>query len=56
MINAGNRIFVSNASAFEAVWLDEGLAHTAEDANGRVVKGFSDFQTLSDADLFPGNP
>jgi hypothetical protein len=51
MINAGNRI-LSNAPAFEAVWLDEGLAHTAEDANGRVVRGFTDFQTLADADLF----
>jgi hypothetical protein len=51
MINAGNR-FLGKAPAFESVWLDEGLAHTAEDANGRVVRGFSDFQTLSDADLF----
>lgn len=51
MINAGNRI-LSNAPAFESVWLDEGLAHTAEDANGRVVRNFSDFQTLTDADLF----
>lgn len=51
MINAGNRV-LSNASAFESVWLDEGLAHTAEDAVGRAVRGFSDFQTLTDADLF----
>jgi hypothetical protein len=51
MINAGNRIR-SNAPAFESVWLDEGLAHTAEDAVGRAVRGFGDFQTLSDADLF----
>jgi hypothetical protein len=51
MINAGNRI-LSGASAFESVWLDEGLAHTAEDAVGRVVRGFTDFQTLADADLF----
>jgi len=56
MINAGNRI-KSGASAFESVWLDEGLAHAAEDAVGRVVDGFSDFQTLSDADIFQsGNP
>ena len=51
MINAGNRI-LSGASAFESVWLDEGLAHTAEDAVGRAVRGFTDFQTLADADLF----
>jgi len=56
MINAGNRI-QNNAPAFESVWLDEGLAHTAEDAVGRAVRGFGDFQTLSDADLFVGtNP
>lgn len=52
MINAGNR-FLKNAPAFESVWLDEGLAHTAEDAVGRVVKGFGDFQTLTDALLYP---
>jgi hypothetical protein len=51
MINAGNRI-LSKAPSLETVWLDEGLAHTAEDANGRVVRGFTDFQTLSDGDLF----
>lgn len=51
MINAGNRV-VSRASAFESAWLDEGLAHEAEEAVGRAVRGFSDFQTLTDADLF----
>jgi len=51
MINAGNRV-VSGASAFESVWLDEGLAHFAEDAVGRAVRGFGDLQTLSDGDLF----
>lgn len=55
MINAGNRI-QSNAPAFEVTWLDEGLAHTAEDAVGRAVRGFGDFQTLADGDLFvPGD-
>ncbi|MBA3646530.1 MAG: hypothetical protein H0W63_10160 [Gemmatimonadaceae bacterium] len=52
MINAGNRV-LSNASAFESVWLDEGLAHSAEDAVGRAVRGFGDFQTLTDTDVFP---
>ncbi len=38
MINAGHRVTNPAASAigFEATWLDEGLAHTAEDAVGRV--------------------
>ncbi len=52
MINAGNRV-LSSAPTFETVWLDEGLAHIAEDAVGRAVRGFSDFQTLTDTDLFP---
>ena len=52
MINAGNRLLVTKAPAFESVWLDEGLAHLAEEFVGRVVRGFGDFQTLSDADLF----
>lgn len=52
MINAGVRI-TNNSPAFESVWLDEGLAHTAEDAVGRVVKGFGDFTTLTDPLLYP---
>jgi hypothetical protein len=31
LINAGRRIYVNNASAFEETWLDEGLAHSAEE-------------------------
>ena len=52
MINAGNR-FVNNANAFEATWLDEGLAHFAEDAVGRAQRGFGDLQTLTFSDLLP---
>jgi hypothetical protein len=51
MINAGNRI-LNGASSFEAVWLDEGLAHFAEEVNGRNERGFGDLQTLSDGDVF----
>jgi hypothetical protein len=46
MINAGGR-FVGNADAFEATWLDEGLAHFAEDAVGRAAAGFADLQKIT---------
>jgi len=55
MINAGNR-FVNNASAFEATWLDEGLAHFAEDAVGRASRGFGDLETLDFNKLLPCSP
>lgn len=31
LINAGRRLYVNSASGFEEVWLDEGLAHIAEE-------------------------
>ena len=31
LINAGRRIYVNNASAYEEVWLNEGLSHIAEE-------------------------
>ncbi|HET7233339.1 MAG TPA: Ig-like domain-containing protein [Longimicrobium sp.] len=31
MINAGRRLYVNSAPGFEQVWLDEGLAHVAEE-------------------------
>jgi hypothetical protein len=53
MINAGNRYFNPNATAFEDNWLDESLAHIAEEAVGRVSRGFTDLQTLTMADMLP---
>jgi hypothetical protein len=55
MINAGNRFVNPNANAFEATWLDEGLAHFAEDAVGRVQRGFGDLESLDFAKLVPCN-
>ena len=55
MINAGNRFENPAVSSFEATWLDEGLAHFAEDAVGRVSGGFGDLQTLSFSDVLPCN-
>src|SRR5205823_6243099 len=31
LINAGRRLYVNNADAFESVWLNEGLSHIAEE-------------------------
>ena len=53
MINAGNRFLDQDQCCFEAVWLDEGLSHLAEDAVGRVSRGFGDLQTLTLQDLLP---
>jgi len=53
MINAGNRYIDPTVQAFEATWLDEALAHFAEDAVGRTQRGFTDLQALTLADLAP---
>jgi len=53
MINAGNRFFNPAATAFEDNWLDESLAHIAEEAVGRVSRGFGDIQTLTMQDMLP---
>jgi hypothetical protein len=55
MINAGNRYKNPAVSNFESTWLDEGLAHFAEDAVGRVQRGFTDLQTLTFGDILPCN-
>ena len=55
MINAGNRFVNPAVSAFEASWLDEALAHLAEDAVGRVQRGFRDLETLDFPKLVPCN-
>jgi hypothetical protein len=53
MINAGNHYFNPAATAFEDNWLDESLAHIAEEAVGRVSRGFGDLQTLTMQDMLP---
>ena len=55
MINAGRRFENDLVQAFEAPWLDEALAHVAEDAVGRVSRGFTDLQTLNFNDVLPCN-
>jgi len=53
MINAGNRYLDPAVTEFESTWLDEALAHVAEDAVGRVQRSFTDLQTLTLNDLRP---
>ena len=53
MINAGNRFENPLANSFESTWLDEALAHFAEDAVGRVARGFGDLQGLTFNDVLP---
>ena len=53
MINAGNRYLNPAVTNFEARWLDEALAHFAEDAVGRVQRRFTDLQTLTLTQLVP---
>ena len=53
MINSGNRYVNPAVKAFEVSWLDEALAHFAEDAVGRTQRGFTDLQTLTLGDLLP---
>jgi hypothetical protein len=55
MINAGRRFQNPAVSNFESTWLDEALAHVAEDAVGRVARGFSDLETLNFNALLPCN-
>jgi hypothetical protein len=51
MINQGIRQFNQGADPFEVDWLNEGLSHFAEEAVGRAARGFSDFQSLTGADV-----
>jgi hypothetical protein len=55
MINAGRRFQNPAVSSFESSWLDEALAHLAEDAVGRASRRFTDLQTLAFNDLLPCN-
>jgi hypothetical protein len=56
MINAGNRFQNPAVKRFESTWLDEALAHFAEDAVGRVQRGFGDLQTLDHNSILPCSP
>jgi hypothetical protein len=46
LINASRRIFVNNADQFEVPWLDEGLAHVAEELIFYEVSGLRPRQNI----------
>ena len=51
MINSGNRYISPVVENFEATWLDEGLAHFAEEAVGRAKAGFADNYSVGYSDI-----
>lgn len=51
LINASRRIYVNNADTFEESWLDEGLAHSAEELNFYAASGLTPRQNLDLAKL-----
>jgi hypothetical protein len=51
MINGSERFRSPVTEEFESVWLDEGLAHFAEDLNGRKLLGLSETGNYTDAQL-----
>lgn len=52
MLNAGSRLNNPAVREFEDVWLDEGLAHMAEEIVGRRKLGVGDLQELTHAQIF----
>jgi hypothetical protein len=51
MINGSERIKSPSTNEFEATWLDEGLAHYAEDLNGRALRNFTETGNYTDAQM-----
>jgi hypothetical protein len=53
MINQSVRQYNPQVKAFETAWLNEGMSHFAEEAVGRAVRSFGDFQSLRQSDINP---
>jgi hypothetical protein len=51
LINASRRLYVNNAPDFETVWLDEGLAHVAEELTYYAESGYAPRQNLAQAQI-----
>lgn len=51
LINGARRIYVNNADEFEEVWLDEALAHAAEELNFYAASGLAPRQNLNLAQI-----
>src|SRR5687768_14273598 len=55
MINASERIRHPVTENLESIWLDEALAHFAEDLTGRVLKGLGETGNYTFEQLVPNN-
>jgi hypothetical protein len=55
MINASERIRSPIEQNFEQVWLDEALAHFAEDAVGRAIRGIGEAEDANFSRTLGGN-
>jgi len=55
MINASERIRSPILQPFEDVWLDEALAHFAEDATGRALRGITETEDATFSRVHGGN-
>ncbi|MGQ0764431.1 MAG: Ig-like domain-containing protein [Gemmatimonadota bacterium] len=53
MINQSVRQYNPAVKAFETAWLNEALSHFAEEAVGRAIRSFGDFQELNFAMINP---
>lgn len=51
LINAGRRLYVNNANAFERPWLNEGLSHIAEELMFYAVSGLQPGHDLTVEDI-----
>lgn len=55
LINAGRRLYVNNADAFEEVWLNEGLSHIAEELTYFKASGHAPRENI-DAAVIRASP
>jgi len=56
LINAGRRLYINNADAFEDVWLNEGLSHIAEELLYYRVSGNAPRQNITSATIRSNPP
>lgn len=53
MINQSVRQYNPQVKSLEVAWLNEAMSHFAEEAVGRAIRGFSDFESLNAFDINP---
>lgn len=55
LINTSRRLYVNNADDYEEVWLDEGLAHVAEELNFYTASGLASRQNIGQTAILANN-